>query len=145
MKQRIAAITTYAGISLNARFLISVTIPVIPLKKHWSLLIFLISVRASIASSDDVVLSNSTSIMVASPLKNASRRSFGIISTGRLKSATSSYQRTSLTWSISLYASSSFCTSFSSIFSTTTMENAPIPYSSTIISWPLIVSSVSGR
>ena len=34
MKQRIAAITTYAGISLNARFLISVTIPVIPLKKH---------------------------------------------------------------------------------------------------------------
>ena len=47
-------------VGTRAEDLISVTIPVIPLKKHCSLLIFLISVSASIASSDEVVLSNKT-------------------------------------------------------------------------------------
>ncbi len=48
-------------------------------------------------SSEDVVLSNNTSIIVASPLINAFLISFGIISVGRLMSATSSYQSTSWT------------------------------------------------
>ena len=121
-------------------FLISVTIPVIPLMKHCLFAILRSCVSASMELSDDVVSSNNTSIIVASPLINAFLMSFGIISVGRLISATSSYQSTSCTCGTFSNSFSSFCTSFISMFSTATMENAPIPNSSTSISCPFTVS-----
>ena len=70
------------------------TIPVIPLTKQFSEVILRISVTASMEVSDDVVLSNNAIIIVAFPLKNASLKSFGSISTGTETSKTLSYHKT---------------------------------------------------
>ena len=51
----------------------------------------------SMEVSDDVVLSNNAIIIVASPLKNASLKSFGSISTGTETSRTLSYHSTFFT------------------------------------------------
>ena len=63
----------------GATSLISLTTPDIPLIKHCLFASFLISAIAFIDSSDDVVLSKSTIIIVALPLKKPSLNFFGII------------------------------------------------------------------
>ena len=69
---RITAITTYIGISSFVSSFISSTIAVMPLTKHCSPAIFLISATASSDSSADVDLLKNTAIIVESSLLNTS-------------------------------------------------------------------------
>ena len=140
-----AATMTYTGISCNAKSLISVTTPDIPLAYTFFATVARISAMASIVSSADVVESKNAIIIVASPLKKDFCKSSGNISIGIFVSSISSYQSTSFTWSIPSTCFSIFAASFIFISSTTIMEKAPIPNSSTIMSCPSTVSRVLGR
>ena len=142
---RTTASNTYTGTSLSDRSRISVTTADIPLRKHCSLEMARICSTASIVSSADIVVSYMINISVPSSLRNTFCIFSGSISVGILISATLSYQSTVLTWSTSSIFAFRALTSLFDMPSTTKVENAPVPNSSTRISWPFIVSISSGR
>ena len=94
------------------------------------------SAMAFMVFSEEVVLSNSAIIMVASSWKNMSRTRLGSMASGISMLSASSYQSTSLTWSTPSSCFSSAAVSFLFMPSTMIIENAPEPKSSTITSWP---------
>ena len=125
--------------------MVSSTIALIPPILTFSSEIFLISSTAANVLSSLVEFSNRTRINSLLSLATFDVISSGNISTGIFVPAKSLILTTFVTESICLYFSSSSNISLLDIFSTTTMENAPIWKSSVNISSPFNVSISLGK
>ena len=134
IQERTTAIRTQIATSDSARFLVSVTMADIPLKKHCLPASARMFSMASIVSSAEVVVSKIINIIVESSALKTSLMSSGNISIGMLISAKLSYQTTLLTCSTSSICSFNFATSLFSMPSQINIEQAPVPNSSTRIS-----------
>ena len=131
---RITAIITYATISLLDKSIVSSTIAVIPPTLVEESVIFLISSTASRVFSFEVDSVNVISINSALPLDTLATTSLGSISFGIVVPVKSVKLTTFSTPSIFFILSSNIKISYELIFSTTTVENAPILKSSARIS-----------